>query len=76
MACKELATLLGTGRGASATFEAQASIRLTPSAGAMGQAGGVAAALVCRSGGDVRRVDVADVQRTLLAQGAYLDISL
>ena len=69
-----VANLLVAGRAASATFEAQASIRLTPSAGAMGQAGGVAAAMAAKNGGDVRDVDTGILQKTLLEQGAYLDL--
>lgn len=74
MICGELKNLLVTGRCVSATFEAQAAIRLTPSAGAMGQAAGIAAAQAATGGGDTRRVDVGQVQKELLTQGAYLEI--
>ncbi len=73
MVCEEIANLLVTGRCVSATFEAQASVRLSPSAGAMGQAAGAAAAQARESDGDVRAVDVAALRDTLRAQGAYLD---
>lgn len=43
--CNEIQNLLVAGRCVSATFEAQAAIRTTPTAGALGHAAGVAAAL-------------------------------
>lgn len=69
-----LSNLLVTGRCASATFEAQASIRLTPSAGAMGQAGGIAAAMAAGTDRDVRSISVKALQKTLLEQGAFLEL--
>ncbi|WP_101911326.1 FAD-dependent oxidoreductase [Marasmitruncus massiliensis] len=74
MICEEIANLVVTGRCCSATFEAQASLRLSPSAGAMGQAAGVAAAQAASKGGDVSGVDVAAVQAALREQGAYLEV--
>lgn len=74
MISHELANLLVTGRCASTSFEAQASIRVTPSVGAMGQAAGVAAAQAALCGGDVRKADAAEVQQVLLEQGAFLEI--
>lgn len=74
MVCEEFENLLVTGRCVSATFEAQASVRLTPSCGAMGQAAGVAAAQAVKKGVDVKNIDVAEMQTSLLNQGAYLEI--
>ena len=66
--------LLVTGRCVSATFEAQAAIRTTPTVGAMGQAAGTAAAMAAAGDGNVRNVDVSRLQRTLAAQGAHLEL--
>ena len=74
MLCGELSNLIVTGRCCSVTFEAQASLRLTPSVGAMGQAAGIAAAISAKEGGDVRTVNVSAVQSTLKSQGAFLRI--
>ncbi len=87
MITHEFANLLITGRCVSATFEAQAAIRTTPTVGALGHACGVAAhvaicnamnrssvaALHAISGSiDVRAVDIKEVQSLLVQQGAYL----
>ncbi|HCB92165.1 MAG TPA: FAD-dependent oxidoreductase [Ruminococcaceae bacterium] len=74
MVCPEVKNLLVSGRCVSATFEAQAAIRTTPTAGAIGQAAGVAAALAATGNADTRAVEVARVQQILKKQGAYLDI--
>lgn len=74
MVCDSISNLLVTGRCVSATFEAQAAIRLTPSAGAMGQAAGVAAAMAAAAEGNTREVNVQALQRTLVDQGAYLEL--
>lgn len=73
MVCREIANLLVTGRCVSATFEAQAAIRLTPSAGAMGQAAGVAAAMTALGNGCVDALDIPGLQQRLREQGAYLE---
>lgn len=65
--------LLVTGRCVSVSFEAQASIRLTPSVGAMGQAAGIAAALAARNGVCVDNIDISELQRLLRENGAYLE---
>ena len=74
MVCPEIDNLIVTGRCVSATFEAQAAIRTTPTVGAMGQAAGIAGAYAAAKGVTVRDVDVAQVQRTLVEQGAYLEL--
>ncbi len=66
--------LLVAGRCVSATFEAQAAIRTSPTCGAMGQAAGIAAAAAAAGDGDVRAVDVKALQASLKRGGAYLDI--
>lgn len=72
--CDEISNLLVAGRCISASFEAQAAIRTTPTAGALGHAAGVAAALAAKAGGDVSRVSTKEVQRMLKDQDAYLDL--
>lgn len=74
MVCPEIDNLIVTGRCVSATFEAQAAIRTTPTVGALGQAAGIAAAHAAETGAPVQQVDVSRVQRTLAAQGAYLEL--
>jgi hypothetical protein len=66
----ELANLLVTGRCVSATHEAMASIRISATAMALGQAAGIAAVLAAAGGIDVDRLDPALVQKELLRQGA------
>lgn len=53
--------LITVGRCISATFESQAAIRVSPIAGAIGHAGGVAAAVVVKSGKTVTEVNIAEV---------------
>ena len=74
MICPQLDNLIVTGRCVSATFEAQAAIRTTPTVGAMGQAAGVAAAMAAAAEGNTREVNVQALQRTLVDQGAYLEL--
>jgi FAD dependent oxidoreductase len=62
--------LLVVGRHYSAEPEAQRISREIPPCMAMGEAGGVAAAIALKSGTTVRNVDVGDVQRQLREQGA------
>lgn len=66
--------LITVGRCISATFEAQAAIRLSPTAGAVGHAGGIAASLAVRQGIKVNEVDVSGLQGILKEQDAYLEI--
>lgn len=66
--------LLAAGRCVSASFEAQASVRVTPSAGAMGQAAGIAAALAAREGVAPAQVEVRRLQALLVENGAYLEL--
>ena len=61
-----------TGRCLSATFVAQAAIRVTPTVGAIGHAAGIAAAQAAKEDLDVHDVDVPKVQRILKEQGAFI----
>ncbi|MCW2524279.1 MAG: fumarate reductase/succinate dehydrogenase flavoprotein domain protein [Frankiales bacterium] len=60
------------GRCISATHEALAAIRVMPPSFAMGEAAGTAAALAVRAGIAPRQVDVTELKKQLVAQGAYL----
>ena len=67
---KEVSQLLVAGRHYSSTAAAQKISREIPPCMAMGEATGVAAALALESGVTVDRVDVAQLQKRLRAQGA------
>lgn len=67
---REVEQLLVAGRHYSATVAAQRMSREIPPCMAMGEAAGVAAAEALNSGGLVRNIDVARVQRELRARGA------
>ncbi|WP_299088511.1 FAD-dependent oxidoreductase [uncultured Metabacillus sp.] len=72
---KEIDNLIVVGRCLSATFEAQAGVRTTPTAGAIGHAGGVAAAIAAKENIRVQEMNIRKLQSTLLEQGAYLEIT-
>lgn len=63
--------LITVGRCISASFEAQAAIRVSPNAGAIGHGGGVAAALASKCG-SVHEIDIKRLKCELINQGAYL----
>jgi hypothetical protein len=65
--------LIVVGRCISATFEAQAAIRTTPTVGAIGQAGGIAAALAASQNISVHQVSVSELQDAIRQQQGYLD---
>ena len=71
---EKIENLIVVGRCISATFEAQAAIRTTPTVGAIGHAGGIAAALASKNNKAVKDIDINELQENLLNQGAYLDI--
>lgn len=71
--CPEIRNLLVTGRCVSASFEAQAAIRTTPTVGSLGQAAGIAAALAAQTGITVADVDRSQLRQLLKEQNAYLD---
>jgi hypothetical protein len=64
--------VLVAGRCLSATHEALAAIRVMPPAFATGEAAGAAAAIAVRLGVAPREVPIEELQRALLAGGAYL----
>lgn len=74
MITESVRNLIVIGRCISATFEAQAAMRTTPTTGAIGHAGGVAAALAAKNGIDVQDVNIKEVQQLLKEQGAYLEV--
>lgn len=65
--------LITVGRCASLSFKAQGAFRTAPIAGAIGQAGGTAAALAARHGCPARAVNAQALRRTLAQQGAYVE---
>ncbi len=69
---KGVDNLLAAGRIISVTHEAFAAIRTTPSVMAIGQAAGTAAALCLEHDIGPRSVDVSELRRRLVAQGASL----
>jgi hypothetical protein len=64
--------LLVAGRCLSATYEASASTRVSPTCMAFGQAAGTAAALCVRQAVAPRALDAALLRRVLISQNAYL----
>lgn len=73
MIAAESANLIVVGRCISATFEAQAAIRTTPTVGAIGQAGGIAAALAAKQNISVHQVSIEQLQDAIRQQQGYLD---
>jgi hypothetical protein len=69
---KRVEHLLVAGRSHSASHEAQASTRVMGTCMGMGHAAGTAAALSLQEGVAPREVDVKELQKTLLRQGAFL----
>ncbi len=70
---EKIDNLITVGRCISATFEAQAAIRLSPTAGAIGHAGGAAAHLyVSKNLMKASQVDYGELKEILLGQNAFL----
>ena len=69
---KEVDGLLVAGRCLSATFEAQASVRIQPVVRALGEAAGTAAAMCAREGTSPRALDGRRLRDALVRQGANL----
>ncbi|MEC0307037.1 FAD-dependent oxidoreductase [Paenibacillus lautus] len=67
-----LANVWVAGRAASADRVVQGSLRVMPNCFAMGQAAGTAAAICAKTGGTSRDVDIKQLQRLLIEQGAWL----
>lgn len=74
MVTNEFDNLIVTGRCVSASFEAQAAIRTTPTMTALGQAAGTAAAQVVKTAKNVREIDIKQLQNTLVEQGSYIEL--
>ena len=68
---RDLKNVLVAGRSISTEQLVQGSVRVMPCCLAMGEAAGIAAALACATG-QVRRIDVTDLQNRLRTYGAYL----
>lgn len=68
----QIHNMVTVGRCISVDFEAQGAVRTTPTMGAVGQAGGVAAALAVQDGRAVGEVDPEKLQQFLLRQGGFL----
>lgn len=75
MVCDEIENLIVTGRCISATFEAQAAIRTTPTIAAMAHASGIAAYMSSKETGDTREIDISTLQKILVERGAFLKCS-
>ena len=69
---RDLEGIIVTGRSISATHEAAASARVSPTCMALGQAAGTAAVLASKNRISPSRIDVSELRRTLLSQGAIL----
>lgn len=72
MVPKAVDGLLVAGRSVSATHEALGAIRVMPPCFAMGEAAGVAAAMVTATGIAPRAIPIPDLHKALVAAGAYL----
>ena len=70
MVPKKITNLLVTGRCISATHEAMASVRITPTAMALGQAAGIAASIAVTEKTSVQAIDVQKLQNLLWQDGA------
>jgi hypothetical protein len=70
MVPKKITNLLVTGRCISASHEAMASVRITPTAMALGQAAGMAASIAVTEKIPVQEVDVQKLQNLLWQDGA------
>jgi hypothetical protein len=70
----EVENIITVGRCISATFEAQGGIRTTPTAGAIGHAGGAAASLAVKYDIATKDVPIKELQELLMSQGAYLNL--
>jgi hypothetical protein len=66
--------LLVAGRCLSADSEAAGAVRVMPPCMGMGEAAGTAAALACRTGTDVRELDVGTLRHELEKKGVLLHV--
>lgn len=65
--------LITVGRSISATFEAQSAVRLSPTCGAIGHSGGVAAYLAAKGGVKASEVSIKELHDIMKRQNAYLE---
>lgn len=70
----QVGNLIAVGRCISVDFEAQGAIRTTPTMGAVGHAGGIAAAMAVSCDCKASEVDSANLQQKLREQGAFLSL--
>ena len=69
---KEIGNLIVAGRCLSASYEAQASARVSGTCMAMGEAAGIAAVLALEKDGNVAEVDTSELQSILKKRGAII----
>lgn len=72
MLTNEVDNLIVTGRCVSASFEAQAAIRTTPTMTALGQAAGTAAALASANNLAVDAINIKELQTLLIKQKSFI----
>jgi hypothetical protein len=70
----KVTNLITVGRCISATFEAQGAVRTTPTVGAIGHAGGIAAYLAVKNHTACSEINITELQSILKGQGAYLEV--
>lgn len=69
---KQVPNVLAAGRNISCEFTAHASLRVSPSCAAIGQGAGTAVAIAVTSEKDLFSLDIAEMQRQLRSDGAFL----
>lgn len=74
MITNELDNLIVTGRCVSASFEAQAAIRTTPTMTALGQAAGTAASLAAMNNVSVGNINISELQNKLIEQKSFIEL--
>ena len=69
----KILNLVVVGRCISASFEAQAAIRTTPTMGAVGHAGGLAASLAASQNVPAKDIDILCLRQKLQEQNAFVE---
>jgi hypothetical protein len=72
MVNEKISNLVAVGRCISVDFEAQGAVRTTPTMGAVGHAGGIAAAQAANAGVAAADIDIPSLHAELLKQGGFL----
>ncbi len=67
-----ITNLMAAGRCVSCTFEAHASLRLSPCCGALGQACGIAASMAVSAGCQPAQIDITELQNNLEEEQAFI----